>query len=254
MTDTLDPRCRELLREAAEWRLLSLLFECPEGAWRAQVEAVATEIEDAELRSCAELALDQADAGLYHSMFGPGGPAAPREVSHHDALEFGRLMSELRTYYDAFGYGPRTPEAPDHVSVETGFVSFLKMKEAFALDCGDSEHVGVTAEAAARFRRDHLSRVSEPLAAQLAGSGLGYLADAGQALVKRTGPGPRRNPGRPGQLPVLNDDGALCCSDFTDGEDNAPSDAAVTFRPVRDSTLGSPSCDAPSPRKGAHQC
>jgi hypothetical protein len=170
VTATLDPRCRQLVLEAAEWRLLSLLFDYPHGAWRAQVAALAAEIEDAALRSCAQLALEQADAGLYHSTFGPGGPAAPREVSHHDALE----------------------------------------------------NAAVTAEAAARFCQDHLSRIAEPLAAHLADSGLGYLADAGEALVKRAGPVPQESSAPTRILPVWNDDSTFSCCDFPDSEEKAP--------------------------------
>ena len=191
MTTAMDPRVRDLVSEAAEWRLLSLLFDCPEGAWREQVAALAGEVADPELRSCARLAVEQASPGRYHSTFGPGGPAPPREVTYCDALQFGYLMSELRTYYDAFGYQPHTKEAPDHISVETGYVAFLRLKEAFALELGDTDHASVTAEAAARFCKDHLSRIAEPMCARLAESGLGYLAGAGQALFKRVGPVPQ---------------------------------------------------------------
>ena len=115
MTTDIDSRTRALLNEAAEWRLLSLLFECPSGNWRAQVEQVSRETSDPQLRKCASLALEQASEGLYHSTFGPGGPAPPREVSYSDTLQFGSLMSELETYYEAFGYHPRTKEPPKSI-------------------------------------------------------------------------------------------------------------------------------------------
>ena len=219
MTTAIDPRCRELLAEAAEWRLLSLLFDSPEGTWRGQLAALVEDVEDTALRSCARLALDRASTGLYYSTFGPGGPAPPREVSYCDALQFGSLMSELRTYYDAFGYQPRTGEAPDHVSVETGFLSFLRMKEAFARETGDSEHASVTAEAAERFRQEHLCWVAGPLAARLADSGLGYLADAGEALLKRVGPIPQTNTETPGGLRLLSGESTFSCGDFQPGEE-----------------------------------
>ena len=37
-----DPRVRDLLREAARWRLLGRLFECPSEAWRSDVEIAAS--------------------------------------------------------------------------------------------------------------------------------------------------------------------------------------------------------------------
>ena len=67
-----------LLREAAEWRLISLLFECPNEEWQAQVAALAAEITDADLKAAAVAAREEAGEGIYHTIFGPGGPAAPR--------------------------------------------------------------------------------------------------------------------------------------------------------------------------------
>jgi nitrate reductase assembly molybdenum cofactor insertion protein NarJ len=222
VTAAIDPRSRDLLAAAAEWRLLSLLFDCPEGAWREQVAALAGEVADSGLCACARLALEQASPGLYHSSCGPGGPAALREVSYCDALQFGHLMAELRAYYDAFGYQPCTGEAPDHASVEAGFVSFLRMKEAFAHESGDSEHASVTAEAAARFCQEHICWMAEPLAARLAESGLGYLADAGQALLKRVGPVPRGRATTAGGWRVLNND-TFSCGDLEPGEEEGVS-------------------------------
>jgi nitrate reductase assembly molybdenum cofactor insertion protein NarJ len=207
------PINERVLAEAAEWRLLSLLFDCPGDEWRRQIEQLAGEVHDPELRACAHVALEQAGEGLYHSTLGPGGPAAPREVSYCDALQFGYLMSELRAYYDAFDYHPLTGEAPDHVAVETGFLAFLKLKEAFALASGDPEHADVTREAADRFARDHLSAIATPLAERLAESGLGYLAYAGQALLRRTGPAPLAAVTTSGGLRLLNEDTTVSCGD-----------------------------------------
>ena len=65
----------QLLGEAAEWRLLGLLFECPLPNWREQMDALAAEVVDADLKAAAEAARLEASEGLYHSIFGPGGPA-----------------------------------------------------------------------------------------------------------------------------------------------------------------------------------
>ncbi len=214
---------RERLAEAAEWRLLSLLFDCPGDGWRVQVATLAREVADAELRACAHLALEQASPELYHSTFGPGGPAAPREVSYRDALQLGYLMSELETYYAAFGYHPACAEAPDHVAVETGFLAFLRMKEAFALNSADAERAAVTAEAAGRFAQEHLSFIAPGLAARLAESELEYLAASARALQRRAGaPPPAGTPALAG-LPILHADAEITCGG--DPEDE-PSQAA----------------------------
>jgi nitrate reductase assembly molybdenum cofactor insertion protein NarJ len=219
MTAAIDSRMRELLSEAAEWRLLSLLFDCPSPSWSVHMEQLSKEVSDPQLRKCASLALEQASEGLYHSTFGPGGPAPPREVSYSNTLQFGSLMSELESYYGAFGYHPPAREAPDHIAIETGFLAFLKMKEAFAHASGDDEHAAVTAEAADRFVADHLSRLARPLAERLALSGLVFLVEAARALCNRVGPVPAPvTPLRDEGLRVLNGESVFACGPDTGDE------------------------------------
>ena len=192
---TLDTTAESLLREAAEWRLLGMLFECPGQNWRAQVRALANAVADPLLRSAAETAMEEACEGDYHSIFGPGGPAPAREVSYHETIQLGYLISEVTSYYEAFSYHPVTAEALDHVSVEVGFIGYLRLKEAFAAANGEFGAAGLAKDAAKRFVIDHLSCVAQPLAASLAASGVAYLAEAGSALLARVGP--------PRTLPVI---------------------------------------------------
>jgi nitrate reductase assembly molybdenum cofactor insertion protein NarJ len=192
-----------LAREAAEWRLLSQLFECPTPAWRAQLTALMLETTDAELKSAAQDALEEAGEGFYHHTFGPGGPAPPREATYHQTVQLGYLMSELQAYYNAFAFHPVTSEPPDHVSVETGFIAYLKMKEAYAAACDDEEAAATASESAERFVREHLANIAEPFANHLAGSDISYLAKAGAALLRRVGPPPAA---AVSPLPVLQDE------------------------------------------------
>ena len=201
----MDTRTHALLRQAAEWRLIGRLFECPVGAWRDDIVALAREVEDPLLGSAVAHALEEASEGLYHSTFGPGGPAPPREVSYVTAIQLGYLLSELEAFYDGFAYRPVTLESPDHVSVEAGFVGYLRLKEGYAVARGDEEQAAVTAEAAATFTREHLSAIAERLAATLEASSLAYLAEAARALAIRVGSPPSAiAPGTVGRLlPVL---------------------------------------------------
>ena len=198
---------------AADWRLLSLLFECPTAGWRDQVSGLGRQVEDPLLRAAAEKALEEADEGLYHSAFGPGGPVAPREASYSDSVELGYLFSEIEAFYEAFAYRPLTQEAPDHVAVEAGFIAFLLMKQAFADAAGDRESAAVAEQARGTFLRDHLSWVAEPLAARLDGSLLEYLALASRALAERAGPSRERRALPAGALPVMPNDSDFCCGD-----------------------------------------
>jgi nitrate reductase assembly molybdenum cofactor insertion protein NarJ len=182
-----DSQYLEALCEAAEWRLLGLLFACPNAAWRNQVQALAEEITDDDLRAAARAAQQEADEGLYHTTFGPGGPAAPREVSYQQATLSGQFLADLGTYYQAFGYCPPHDEPPDHIAVETDFMAYLKLKQAFAVACLQEEQVSVTADAAQAFVENHLSAISPRLAQTMAASGIQYLELAAAALLTRTG-------------------------------------------------------------------
>jgi nitrate reductase assembly molybdenum cofactor insertion protein NarJ len=193
-----ETRVGELLREAAAWRLLGRLFECPDGEWRAEVEALARELGDDELGAAVASVGATATEGQYHSVFGPGGPAPPREASYRETLELGSLLSELAVYYDAFAYAPQVAEPPDHVAVEVGFVAYLRLKQAYALAEGDEECAAVAAQAAAGFVSDHLATFAAPLAEVLAASHLEYLAHASRVLADRVGPRPPTN-----RLPVV---------------------------------------------------
>lgn len=179
-----------LLRNAAAWRLLGRLFECPDEPWRLEIASLARELPSDDLRAVVESIDAAATAGQYYSVFGPGGPAPPREASYHDSLELGSLMSELAGYYAAFAYVPHSTETPDHVAIEVGFVAYLKLKEAYARVQGDDQHADIAASAAAQFMSDHLSRIAAPLATLLADSHLRYLAKASRLLAERVGPRP----------------------------------------------------------------
>ena len=180
----LDRKQQEMIEDSARWRLISLLFESPVDGWRDMLTALASAVPDADLREAVGAAQVEASEGLYYSLFGPGGPASPREVSYHRGVELGGLMSELTGYYDAFGYSPASGEASDHVAVEAGFVGYLRLKEAYALACQETEHAGTTADAVRHFIEDHLSTIAKPLGIVLDGTGIRYLALAGRALVQ----------------------------------------------------------------------
>lgn len=196
----------KLLNEAAEWRLLSLLFDCPKRDWFRQVSLLGEQVSDKQLAKAARAAQDEATEGLFHSVFGPGGPAPGREVSYRSWVEPGQLLSELSSYYDAFGYKTSTEEVPDHIAVETGFMGYLCLKELYARECGDTENAEVTADAARSFVDDHLSKYAEKLDSLLSDSGIEYLECAGKSLFERVGPDKDKSKLREAALPVLAED------------------------------------------------
>lgn len=183
----IDPTTRTLLREAAEWRLIGLLFECPDSQWYEQVAALASQVTDATLQAAASRSSGEASEGLYHSTFGPGGPAAVREVSYHEGLMPGAILSEMRGAYKAFDYQSSTGEPPDNIAVQAGFISYLRVKQAYARTRGDAEQCDICEEASRRFIDTHVTVVAHPLAQSLQHSGVEYLALAAEALRARVG-------------------------------------------------------------------
>jgi len=193
----------KLIAEAAEWRLISLLLDCPTGNWFDDVKALGGQVSDKRLNRAARSAQKEASEGIFHSIFGPGGPAPGREVSYRGWVQPGYLLSELSAFYNAFSYEPKTHEVPDHIAVETGFVAYLRMKELYAIECGDTESAQITANASKTFLDNHVSKYAEKLAKLLAVSGFEYLELASAALLKRVGPD--KDKGKNNYLPVLEE-------------------------------------------------
>lgn len=180
-----------LLAEAAEWRLLGLLFEYPSDAWRAQVTALLPDLRDEALRLLGEAALEFNSPGLHIALFGPAGSVPVREVKWQGGVQYGYLMAELNAYYGAFGYRPAAEEVADHLAIQLGFVSYLRVKQALAMAEGEMEHAEVAGEAAARFVQDHLAVSAEPVLQALENFAPDYLVEAGRRIRNQAGPSPR---------------------------------------------------------------
>ena len=159
---------------------------------RAQPDANLPEKPAVEYGPQTQERTTEANEGTFHSIFGPGGPAPAREASYQGTIQLGYVMSELNAYYEAFAYSPCSPasgrEAPDHISVEAGFIGFLRLKQAFALNNGSQDEAAIAAEAASRFVQEHISNIAEPLSYALSHSGQRYLELTGKALLQRAGP------------------------------------------------------------------
>lgn len=201
----------ELLQEAARWHLTGLLLQCPDDDWSDRLASLAEESDDAELSRAVDAALREVSAGAYHSAFGPGGPAAPREVSHRDAVVPGAFLSDLCGFYEAFAYRPPEHETPDHIAAEVGFLGYLRLKEAYARACGEEEQARIVACAAARFVEEHLALLAHRFAESVKKSGVEYLEIIARTLQSRIDP-PPEEPGGDGRLPVLDEaDSAFSC-------------------------------------------
>jgi nitrate reductase assembly molybdenum cofactor insertion protein NarJ len=174
------------LREAAEWRLIGLLFEYPKQGWREEVAGLAAQVTDPTLAEAATEA-GLRGAGAYLAALGPGGAVSPREGGYAPSQDPGRILADVTAFYEAFQYRPALQEPADHVAVEAGFVGYLKLKEAFARARDAAEEAEVAAQAATAFQMQHLAIMAEPLARRLAGTGPRCVALAAEALRERVG-------------------------------------------------------------------
>jgi nitrate reductase assembly molybdenum cofactor insertion protein NarJ len=176
-----------LLAESARWRLTGLLFERPRPGWHEEVRALASEVGDERLAAAAHAARD-ADEGTYLAILGPGGAVSPREVAYRNMGDPGKILSELRGFYDAFGFHPKAEDPPDHVAVEAGFIGFVKLKQAFAAARGDTEGERTTREAAQVFVERHLGSFAGDLAERL--NGMPDYLERAAAVLRQACPPP----------------------------------------------------------------
>ena len=208
MTMTIPNDVRHLIEESVAWRMFGLAFERPRDEWREQVASIAREVSDCDVRWVAELAGEQASEELFLDMLGPGGAVSPREVAYRGFADPGQLLSSLETIYGAFAYEPASEECPDHVSVEAGFVGYLRMKQAFARLCGDEAAEEVAKEAEKLFIEEHLAPVDDGLWKRFAGDDSLYIARAARLMRERLGDVAVRDEGE-----ASDDENEMSCGD-----------------------------------------
>ncbi|MBI2213048.1 MAG: molecular chaperone TorD family protein [Acidobacteria bacterium] len=198
---------RELIEESVAWRMFSLAFERPRNGWRDHVDAIAHDANDDTVRAIALMAQEQADEALFLEVFGPGGAVSPREVAYRGFADPGHVLAELEAIYHAFAYEPASEECPDHVSVEAGFVGYLRMKQAFARIVGDEEAERLSAEASAMFIKEHLGAIAAGLAKRFDDDDSFYIASAAKLMRETIGDVEIRE-----EVAPPDDDGEMSCA------------------------------------------
>jgi TorA maturation chaperone TorD len=120
----------------------------------------------------------------FFSVLGPGACGASESGYARAAMASrGPLLTEVAGYYSAFAYpGDRLREVPDHIAVETGFLSFLAMKVAFARFAGRAEEEAVAREAYDGFLHAHVESWVGDLCDALAESGSDHYAAIAMCL------------------------------------------------------------------------
>jgi len=113
-------------------------------------------------------------AEAHRALFGhtAGGAVPPYETEYGNEALFQQPqeLGDLMGFYHAFGLtiNCSAHERLDHISCECEFLSFLAMKEAYALEQGDTEMRGEINKAQKLFLKDHLGRFLPTIAQKLA--------------------------------------------------------------------------------------
>jgi TorA maturation chaperone TorD len=96
-------------------------------------------------------------------------------------------LGDLHGFYNAFGLALNRAEheRADHVSCECEFLAFLALKEAYALEHGDTSMLEETRKAERLFLRDHLARFLPAFANRLAREDGGGFYHALGELARR---------------------------------------------------------------------
>src|SRR5262249_45609390 len=144
---------REALQRAADWRLLSLLLERPRPGWQEEIGMFADQVET-DIRPLVTLAREATEEA-YIALFGPGGPVSPREASYGGFADPGAVLADVTAFYEAFHYFPKSENPVDHISVQTGFLGYLSLKEAYALESGNTDALEATRSSLNHFLEAH---------------------------------------------------------------------------------------------------
>ncbi len=157
----------DLLSEGACWKFFSLLFRCPSDEPFFSIGTLIRELAP-DVRSQAQATIgslldDSQLEAAYHRLLGSGGPVSPYESDYQGPgsegmRERGVVMGDVAAFYKAFAFDASKEmlEAPDHLAIELAFMSFLKLKEAYACMDGDEDAYRLCLEAEHKFLGEHL--------------------------------------------------------------------------------------------------
>jgi DMSO reductase family type II enzyme chaperone len=113
-------------------------------------------------------------------------PPYETEYGNEALFQQPQELGDLMGFYQAFGLAVKSGghERPDHISCECEFLSFLAMKEAYALEHSDGEMLKETRKAQKLFLKDHLGRFLPTFVQKLGGENASgfYAALAGLGL------------------------------------------------------------------------
>lgn len=175
----------DLLADAAQWRLISLLLLRPTAERKQEALQLANEVGEQPLATAAHDWCENATEGAYLHLLGPGGLVPAREVAYRPFADPGWLLADLNRYHQAFGFHANAEEPPDHIAALADFVAYLLVKEAYARHCEEEATVEATRTAREQFVEEHLSPVAARMAERLEACGATEWSAAARLLAAK---------------------------------------------------------------------
>ncbi len=153
------------------FRVLALTFGPPEGRDGEALAGILKDLGDvlkdekhplAEPVELLREAFEEIPADIvnddYHPLFNTHVLVSPFEGSYH-RQERGPVMGDVAAFYKAFGLETALESGPpDAMHKELAFMSWVSLKEAYALENGLIEEAKICQDAAKNFLSDHLGR------------------------------------------------------------------------------------------------
>jgi nitrate reductase assembly molybdenum cofactor insertion protein NarJ len=151
------------LRRSQLYRFLADALLYPAEDWLCDVPLLEPALDELNLSHyrLRGSALDLADLQAEHRrVFGLTGSLC-YETEYGLPHEFrqSQEMADIAGFYRAFGFenGGLIRERPDYLSTELEFMHTLTLKEVYAREAGEQEHLEVCVDAQRKFLRDHLA-------------------------------------------------------------------------------------------------
>lgn len=161
----------DALLRADLWRIASFCFERPTQDRLEALHSLLGEIMNVFNESETTLStvlknlredIEQADLHAwekeYHALFTTQVVVSPFEGAYH-RTERGAIIGDIAGFYKAFGLQATAHDGPpDALKNELAFMSWLSLKEAYAIRKDMTEELEVTLSAEKKFLEDHVGR------------------------------------------------------------------------------------------------
>ena len=162
---------KEALLHADLWRVLALAFSPPSSSALSDLQGLCDELASAldpdtypfrdgltELGQCVASLERSALEHEYNALFSTD-VMVPAYEGSYQRIERGSVVGDIAGYYKAFELStPDQSGPPDSLWNECAFLSWLSLKEGFALENSMEEELAVTRDAMREFLQDHLGR------------------------------------------------------------------------------------------------